>query len=80
VKLRLTRSFDDIPLQATDDELLAWSATLGTDAPVATPCEPEPAVTARPKVVVKDISHLSDDELFADIFERAAAVSGARSA
>lgn len=81
VKLRLTRSLDDLPPQTTDEELLEWAAVLCEETPPALAPPPTPTVpTVRtvPKVVVHEISdRLTDDELFADIFERAAAVSGA---
>jgi hypothetical protein len=76
VKLRLTRSLDDLPPQTTDEELLEWAAALCAETPPV--AVPSPISTA-PKIVLPDASdHLSDDELFADIFERAAAVSGTR--
>jgi hypothetical protein len=76
VKLRLTRSLDDLPAQTTDEELLEWAAALCAETPLAP--VPPPMSTA-PKIVLRDApDRLSDDELFADIFERAAAVSGVR--
>jgi hypothetical protein len=75
VKLRLTRGLDDLPPQTTDDELLEWAAALCAETPPA-PVPPPTPIAA--KVVPRDASdRLSDEELFADIFERAAAVSGA---
>ena len=74
MKLRLTRSLDDLPPQTSDDDLLEWAATLCTETPPVPAPPPTPAV---PKVVLRDAGdRLSDEELFADIFERAAAVSG----
>lgn len=78
VKLRLTRSLDDLPPQTSDDELLEWSAALGMESPPEPAPPPVPTAAKVPKVVVRQVSdRLTDDELFADIFERAAAVTGA---
>ena len=74
MKLRLTRCLDDLPPQTTDDELLEWAAVLCAETPPAP--VPPPTSTAS-EVVRRDASdRLSDEELFADIFERAAAVGG----
>lgn len=76
MKLRLTRSLDDLPAQTTDEELLEWAAALCAETP---PAPVPPPISTAPKIVLQDASdRLSDDELFADIFERAAAVSGVR--
>ena len=77
MKLRLTRSLDDIPPQSTDDELREWAATLTGQPTVERPSS-EPVAVERPIVLLDEPTRLSDDELFADIFERAAAVSGGR--
>lgn len=75
MKLRLTRSLDDLPPQTTDDELLEWAAALGAETP---PAPAPPPTPIRRNVVIRETSdRLSDEELFADIFERAAAVSSA---
>jgi len=74
VKLRLTRCLDDLPPQTTDDELLEWAAALCAETP---PAPVPPPTSTAPKIRVRDAAdRLSDEELFADIFERAAAVSG----
>ena len=74
MKLRLTRCLDDLPPQTTDDELLEWAAVLCAETPPAP--VPPPTSIAR-EIVLPDASdRLSDEELFADIFERAAAVGG----
>ena len=76
MKLRLTRSLDDLPAQTTDAELLEWAATLSTETPPVPVSSPTSKPSA-PKIVLRDASdRLSDEELFADIFERAASVSG----
>jgi len=80
VKLRLTRALDDLPPQTTDDELLEWAAALRAETPPAPAPPPTPISVRAPKVVVRAMSErMSDEELFADIFERAAAVGGAAS-
>ena len=74
MKLRLNRCLDDLPPQTTDDELLEWAAVLCAETP-PTPAPPPTSTVA--KVVLRDVSErMSDEELFADIFERAAAVGG----
>ena len=77
MKLRLTRCLDDLPPQTTDDELLEWAAVLGAETPPVPVPPPTSIASPVPKVVPRDAAdRLTDEELFADIFERAAAVGG----
>ena len=76
MKLRLTRSLDDLPPQTSDEELLDWAAALCAETP---PAPAPPPTSAAPNLVLgAESDRMSDEELFADIFERAAAVTGAQ--
>ena len=78
MKLRLNRSLDDSPAQASDAELLQWAAELQADGS-ATERPREPGkLELRPRPEPRS-SRMSDEELFTDISDRAAAFSGARS-
>ena len=73
MKLRLNRSLEDVPPLSTDDELLEWAASLRSPL--------SEAVVGDPPVIVLDRGgRVSDEELFADIYERAAAVCSANPA
>ena len=77
MELRLNRSLDDIPAQASDAELLEWAAELTADG--STPERPrEPVKLKRRAPAEAESTRMSDEELFTDIFDRAAAFSGAR--
>ena len=79
MKLRLNRSLDDIPAQASDAELLQWAAELKAHASTPEPVR-EPIKLKRRPPVEPTSDRMSDEELFTDISDRAAAFSGARGA
>ena len=79
MKLRLHRSLDDIPAQASDAELLQWAAELQAHAAAPEPVR-EPIKLKRRPPVEPVSARMSDEELFTDISDRAAAFSGARGA
>ncbi len=75
---RSRRAIHDLPPIATDDELLAWSEELTAPAPSPRRrVEPVRGVAA-PPAPANDTPggpQLSDEELFAEIYERALAAS-----
>lgn len=78
IKLRRIHNLDDVPAPPTDAELLEWAALLRADEPDVAPVPAPVVVVERPIAAAGATGRLSDAELFADIFERAAAVIGAR--
>jgi hypothetical protein len=67
----VSRSLEDLPPLASDDELVAWARELNTQQPQPQPEAPRLSRPNRPLVATRISSTMSTEELLLDISDRA---------